>query len=491
MWLFQICYLDSFYKYIRRRTVKTVRNQAIEIILSGREDVGEQLDLLAAKNNLAIFVTDLDGQQLYNAEYIATSRLNTLPKREFESFYRAAEENGGSAEITFKGNQNLSFHREPLREELEDVPEEGMPQEPGDGPEANPKPDVEGQQPFMQNHGQEMAESVIYITLLESEGQEMVFLLNCTLTPVYATVHTLKIQLIFISILMLILSVVLALMISRQISKSMILLSGSAAELAHGNYDVVFEGRDYREIAELSDTLNYTAKELGKTENLRRELIANVSHDLKTPLTMIVAYAEAMRDLPGENTPENIQVVIDEAGRLTNLVNDMLDLSKLQSGVMEKDEAVYNLTDSICLVLKRYNKLVEQDGYQIEFRYERDAFVKADEYKIYQVIYNLINNAIHYTGEDKTVIVNQILSEGNVRIEVTDFGEGISKAALPYVWDRYYKIDKNHKRAVSGTGLGLSIVKNILELHQASYGVKSVEGRGSTFWFEIEEYVAK
>ena len=118
-----------------------------------------------------------------------------------------------------------------------------------------------------------------------------------------------------------------------------------------------FEGKDYREVAELSDTLNATAKELGKNESLRRELIANVSHDLRTPLTMIIAYAEVMRDLPGENTPENVQVVIDEAGRLTNLVNDMLDMSKLQAGVMEKNDTVYNLTESIESVLERYNKL--------------------------------------------------------------------------------------------------------------------------------------
>ena len=110
--------------------------------------------------------------------------------------------------------------------------------------------------------------------------------------------------------------------------------------MAKGNFDVRFEGKDYREAAELSDTLNATAAELGKNERLRRELIANVSHDLRTPLTMIIAYAEVMRDLPGENTPENVQVVIDEAGRLTNLVNDMLDISKLEAGVMEKKCAV-------------------------------------------------------------------------------------------------------------------------------------------------------
>ena len=118
--------------------------------------------------------------------------------------------------------------------------------------------------------------------------------------------------------------------------------------------------------------------------------------------------------------------------------------------------------------------------------YDGKVQVKADEYKIYQVIYNLINNAINYTGKDKTVWVRQKISGDKVRIEVTDSGDGIAKEALPYVWDRYYKVDKTHKRAVMGTGLGLSIVKNILELHHAGYGVVSEPGCGSTFWFELK-----
>ena len=130
--------------------------------------------------------------------------------------------------------------------------------------------------------------------------------------------------------------------------------------------------------------------------------------------------------------------------------------------------------------------LKEQDGYCIHFEYDGKVQVKADEYKIYQVIYNLINNAINYTGKDKTVWVRQKISGDKVRIEVTDSGDGIAKEALPYVWDRYYKVDKTHKRAVMGTGLGLSIVKNILELHHAGYGVVSEPGCGSTFWFELK-----
>ena len=342
---------------------------------------------------------------------------------------------------------------------------------------------------FMQNHGQERIESVIYVNVVSIDGNERILFVNAQLTPVDATVNTLRAELVWITVIMIVLSLGIALLISRKVSRSLIGLNASAKEMAGGNFDVHFDGTDYREVAELSDTLNMTARELGKSERLRRELIANVSHDLRTPLTMIIAYAEVMRDLPGENSPENVQVVIDEAERLTNLVNDMLDISKLQAGVLEKNATVYNLTESIQSVFARYNKLKEQDGYKIDFSYGQMVMVEADEYKIFQVIYNLVNNAINYTGDDKQIWVRQIVREdGYVRIEVTDSGEGIAPEALPYVWDRYYKVDKTHKRAVMGTGLGLSIVKNILELHDARYGVESEVGKGSTFWFELKVY---
>ena len=135
----------------------------------------------------------------------------------------------------------------------------------------------------------------------------------------------------------------------------------------------------YREISELSKTLNYTVAELKKTEALQHELIANVSHDLRTPLTMITAYSEIMRDIPGENSPENVQVVIDEANRLTNLVNDMLDISKLQAGVDTLEAKEYNLTAGIKSVIDRYARLVEQYGYKVIFKYaEEDIMVRAD-----------------------------------------------------------------------------------------------------------------
>lgn len=469
LWVFQICYLDTFYKFIKNREAQKALTQVVDILKSGEEDAESEIDYLAAEGNLSVLVTDTDGNTIHSAEYILNSKMSTIPKEEFEWYYEQAKEQGGKAKIEFEGNQNVTMlsnqEQPPLPEEAKKLP-------------------PEREDDFSQKRGQK-AQSAVYVEIMNDGTKDMVVMVNSQLTPVDATVDTLRIQFVWISVILIFLSLMIAFLLSRKISGSIIKVNLSARELAKGNYSVEFSGKDYREIAELSETLNFAASELEKTEGFRKELLANVSHDLRTPLTMIIAYAEGMRDLPGENTPENLQVIIDESRRLTNLVNDMLDISKLQAGVLEKEISVYNLTESIESVLERYNKLKEQDGYSIEFQYEQEVWVEADEFKIFQVIYNLINNAINYTGDDKQVLVRQRIKDDIVRIEVTDTGAGIAKEALPYVWERYYKVDKTHKRAVMGTGLGLSIVKNILILHEAAYGVESEQGKGSTFWFEL------
>ena len=192
-----------------------------------------------------------------------------------------------------------------------------------------------------------------------------------------------------------------------------------------------------------------------------------------------------MRDLPGENSPENVQVIIDEANHLNALVNDLLDLSKHQSGVQKLSKERFSITGLVRETLERYTKLREQEGYEITFEASEEAFVEADRMKISQVIYNLINNAVNYTGKDKTVEIVQTVSEESVTLSVRDTGEGIPEEQLGLVWERYYKLDKTHKRAAVGTGLGLSIVKNILDMHGAQYGVQSKVGEGSVFWFRL------
>ncbi|MBE6600809.1 MAG: hypothetical protein E7640_06420 [Ruminococcaceae bacterium] len=179
---------------------------------------------------------------------------------------------------------------------------------------------------------------------------------------------------------------------------------------------------------------------------------------------------------------------MDESTHLSELVNDLLDLSKIQSGNVKYELETFDLTEAVRSLLERYQKFKERDGFDISFEASENVLVNADRVRILQVISNLINNAINYSGETRYVKVSQVCDEnGNVRISVSDKGEGIPPEAIPDIWDRYYKVDRVHRRAAVGTGLGLSIVKGILEGHGAPYGVESKLNEGSTFWFELKK----
>ena len=306
------------------------------------------------------------------------------------------------------------------------------------------------------------------------------------ISPVNATVSTLQFELLIITFLMVGLSIGLAVVLAKKIAVPIENINRSAKNLAKGNYDTAFSGEGFLEISELSDTLNYTALELSKVEKLRRELIAHISHDLRTPLSLIYSYAEMMHDFPEEITKDQTQVIMDESNRLSSLVNDVLDISRFESGAEVLKISKFNLTISLVSAIDRVRELVSRDGFRIEFIRDREVWLSADELKITQAFYNLLINAINYTGDNKLVVIKQHVIEDKVRIEVIDTGEGIEEAYLPYIWERYYKIDKNHQRPVTGTGLGLSIVKKIIDSHDGKCGVDTVVGEGSTFWFELK-----
>jgi len=331
----------------------------------------------------------------------------------------------------------------------------------------------------------DIPEEMVYIEFAEVNGEMYIIMLNMIYTPLGAMVRTLNIQFVWIAIILLLGALTLSAIISYRISKPLVKMNDSAKLLAEGNYQADFSGEGFKEVVELGDALNYASAELSKADNLQKDLLANISHDLRTPLTMITGYSEVMRDIPGENTAENVQVIIDESTRLTELVNDLLDLSKIQAGTVRFEKTVFDLTETVQSTMQRYRKLTHHDGFRIEFFSDENVLIEADRTRMLQVVYNLINNALNYSGDDKLVQVRQTVANGKVRISVTDYGEGIAQEDIPQIWDRYYKVDKAHKRAVIGTGLGLSIVKGILEAHNAAYGVESEVGAGSTFWFEL------
>ena len=272
---------------------------------------------------------------------------------------------------------------------------------------------------------------------------------------------------------------------AKAISEPIIQTNEAARELSRSRYTRPSFNGGYREIAELNDTLVRAAEDLGKVEDLQRELIANISHDLRTPLTMIEGYAEAMRDIPEEVTPENMQIIIDETNRLSSMVNEVLDFSRLRTGNLELEEQPFNLTEQIREIVNRIGRMTAVDGYTVVFDDAQDRLVTGDSKRISQVLYNLLGNALTYTGKDKTVHITQQDVGSRVRVRISDSGDGIPADELPYIWDRYYRSRENHRRAVIGSGLGLNICRGILEKHGAEFGVQSAEGKGTTFWFDL------
>ncbi len=278
---------------------------------------------------------------------------------------------------------------------------------------------------------------------------------------------------------------------ARSVSEPIIETNEAAKQLSASRYTRPPHSGGYREIAELNDTLVRAAEDLGRVEDLQRELIANISHDLRTPLTMIIGYAEAMRDIPEEVTPENMQIIIDETNRLNSMVNEVLDFSRLRTGSLELEEKTFSLTAQIREICDRVSKMAAVEGYTVIFEPAEERTVTGDSGRISQVLYNLLGNALTYTGEDRTVRIRQQDAGSRVRVEISDSGEGIPKDELPYIFDRYYRSRENHRRAVIGSGLGLNICRSILEKHGARYGVKSEEGQGTTFWFELPKAAEK
>lgn len=325
------------------------------------------------------------------------------------------------------------------------------------------------------------------VMAIKSDSSTYMFV-GASLEPIDATVTILRSQLFYITLLIILLSLLVAYFISKVISDPIIKMKKKASEIAKGNYDITFESSDIEEINELSRTLNYACSELIKTEDLRRELLANVSHDLKTPLTMVKAYAELIRDVTykdKEKMDKNLNVIIEETDRLNLLVNDILELSKIRSNSTPLNIEEFDLNELIKSIINRYDIYKEKECYKIEYKEHDNLIIKADRKRIEQVIYNLINNAINYTGDDKQVFVVVKVHKNKIRVEIKDTGKGIEKKELEYIWDKYYKIDKTHCRQQKGSGIGLSIVKNILISHNFDYGVESKIGKGTVFYFEI------
>lgn len=437
--LIEVIFLEKFYYYFKIQETKQVASELLQAY--GEENFKETMDDIAFKNQVCISVIDGRNYILYQSDVMGNRCL-------------------------LHGWHNSLFS---IQQEVKNS-ETGM------------------IYAIIFDEHINMETLVLGSIIGDLEKPDGYMLFNTTLEPVGTTVQLLKRLLLMIAILLLVVGFIIALVVSNWLSVPIIRITESAKRMAHGHYDTEFKGGGYQEAEELAQMLTYAEHEISKVDTMQRDLIANVSHDLRTPLTMLKAYAEMIRDLSGDNPVKrnaHLQVIIEETDRLTMIVNDILDLSKLENGSQKLELSTFDVTAWMKEICSRYKGVSEQMGYHLSFTPDEPRQVTCDAGKMERVVCNLIHNAINYTGEDKQIFVRQVNTETGVRIEVRDTGAGIEEEKIKKIFDKYYR-SENHKREVVGTGLGLSIVKAILKLHNYGYGVKSKIGEGSVFWFEFK-----
>jgi len=339
-----------------------------------------------------------------------------------------------------------------------------------------------------QRHFQDKPEDVyIFAKMIEYDEERILILVSSGITPLNTTISTIKSQYLLISSIIVAMTIILALILSRFILKPIKQINNESKNLSKGEYDATKVATNSLELSELNEGLEKANEDILKAEKAKKELLGNVSHDLRTPLTMIVGYGEMMRDLPEENNEDNINVIIDEAKRLSTLVDDLIDISKIDAIKLELNRTEVDLNDFLSSVYRQYEKYCQTQKIDFSLKLSDDIKVSIDEKRIKQILYNFINNSLNYNNKDKQVIeLGSEKIDDFYRVYVYDNGEGIEANDIKNIWDRYYKVDKEHKRHHIGSGIGLSLAKELLEAHGLNYGVESQKGEYSKFYFDIK-----
>ena len=441
LWVLQVLFLNNFYDVMKdEQTQRVAKTIQLDYQQKNSTKFLKSVESISNSNDMFIYVVSYDGKTMY-----------FKPSGDATSAQYYSDQIKTVNEAMIKNNNESAYLRIKNPDDSKDV--------------------------------------LAYGSVLTAKGKSpMLVYIFSPLWPVSSTIDILTNQLVYVTFISLLVACLISFYLSIRITKPIRTITRSAERLGQGEYGIVFRGGHYTEINNLADTLTQASIDLEKSDMLQKDLIANVSHDLRTPLTMIKSYAEMIRDLSGDNPEkrdQHLQVIIDETDRLNSLVGDLLSISRMQSGKMVLERSNFNLTQAAESIINTYKIMEIEEGYKLNFNCKVNFIVNGDEEKIKQVISNLFTNAIKFAGKDKTVNVTLKRRGKYVLCKIEDHGVGIAKEEQDHVWERYYRASSNMARPAEGSGLGLSIVKEILTLHKADFGVDSTEGKGTTFWFEL------
>lgn len=329
---------------------------------------------------------------------------------------------------------------------------------------------------------------IIGLPIYYEAGVKGAMLITMPMASVDDTADILKKQLIIITGILLLVSVIISFRLSKRFANPIQRISKQAESYTAGQFAVRIEDIGNDEIGQLAKRMNQMGDTLIQNEVLQKEIIANVSHEIRTPLALIRGYAETIRDVTGDNPEKRrkqLNIIVEESERLNNIVEDILNLSQLQSGALSIEIEPFSLYEMLLKIREHYQLQDASRTFHMHGVVELSEDVVGDKKKLEHVFRNLIDNAFRHTKENELVEVVVIQKVNRINVAIIDHGEGIAQEDLEHIFERYYR--GNRADGKKGTGLGLAIVKSILELHQLSFGVESEPGKGTTFWFELEK----
>lgn len=325
-----------------------------------------------------------------------------------------------------------------------------------------------------------MGEEFVYYKNSTNIG-DIILLRNNRFSVEYMKSTYIILSLIFLFAL--IISIPIVSMLGKRITKPILKLQKASLDITTGNFNIDVDVNTNDEIQELSKSLKIMAIDIEKKSAMQRDFIANVSHDFKTPLSVIRNYSEAIYDdiIEEKEKKEYLKGIIQEVDRLNILVMDILQLSKLQGGKDILRKEYFNLSDFLLDFKSAFKIQIQNKNIKFSIKnFDSSIDIIADRNYLYRVVYNFVDNAIKFSNEDGTIEINSIQSEDGIKICVKDNGKGIEENYIDDIWQRYYKNKKS-----GGMGIGLAICSEVLRLHNFKYGVISHVGNGTEFFFTI------
>lgn len=313
---------------------------------------------------------------------------------------------------------------------------------------------------------------------LHRNGQSVAAIIfNKGFPDIYRTVMELLVMFLLSMLLSIAVAFIIVYIQAKKISAPIVKINKAAQKIAAGNFSERVNVTSMDEIGQLASTFNFMASSIERADQNRQRFVSDISHELRTPMTSISGFISGMLDgtITDENRDYYLQIVLDESTRLTKLVNDMLEMSKMQSDEFKLDIAPFNITELICTCLIEFENKIESKSLDVKVDFRPEKLVAlGDKYQIKRVLINLLDNAVKFSHSSTTISMNTWIEQGKAHISVSNIGDGIKENDIKHIFDRFYKTDKSREKDRTGAGLGLSLVQNIIRLHNQTITVKSL-----------------